>query len=253
MKTYIRIIAVVLLANLSAVAQLNVDSASANQKAEQVIVKSTARLHSKGLFAYGGRIASNHPSFDINVTIERKHWGVLLYKVLDLADHTSANNFSLLLVYRNFKLGERVTIAPYVGVFLEQPHSFAGHGSDAALVTISTFKATPHFTAEHTALLGNLIVVPEYRDWVNRFRLLYTNRHLEVIGTFWHNNHMFDEADYASCAFTIGYRQLKLSEKFTMNLSATDILLVHSSNENSVPEENKVMVTLAVQFSSKKN
>jgi hypothetical protein len=211
-------------------------------------IRSTARLHSKGMFAYGGRVCSDDPAFDINFVYDRKTWGFFVFKAVDLVDQQSPNNFTLAVAYKNFKITKQLNFTPHVGAFLEQQHQFAGHGSDVALIGVTAFKFNPHFTLDHTMLFGNFVVESEMRDWVNRFRLLYTSRHLDITGIVWHNNHVFDDGDYASAAITLAYNRIKLSDSFNLNFAVTDIMMARSSNEESVPTCNKFVVMTALQF-----
>lgn len=224
------------------------DSSKVESAKSKAIIKSTTRLHSKGMFAYGGRICADNPAFDINFVYERKNWGFFAFKAVDLADHQSPNNFTLAVLYKNFKLNDKLTFTPHAGAFLEQQHEFAGHGSDVALIAITAFKINSHFTVDHTTLFGNFIVEHDLRDWVNRIRFLYTSGHVDLTATMWHNNHVFDQGDYASGAITFGYSRVKMSKTFNLNFYVTDIVMVRSSNEESVPRENNVMFTLALQF-----
>src|SRR6185436_12125407 len=73
-------------------------------------VRFATRIHSMGLFSYGGRIACENPSFDVNFIYQRKHWGYFLFKAMDLYDHRSDNNFMLTTVFTNIKLGKVFTV-----------------------------------------------------------------------------------------------------------------------------------------------
>ena len=226
----------------------NAQTVDSTLKKSNFKIKSTARLHSKGMFSYGGRICTDNPAFDINFVYERKSWSFFAFKAVDLIDQQSPNNFMLAVFYKNFRFTKQLTFTPHIGAFLEQQHEFAGHGSDVALIGITAFKFNSHFTVDHTMLFGNFIVEKEMRDWVNRFRLLYTSRHLDITTTFWHNNHVFDEGDYASGAITVAYNRIKLSESFNLNFSITDLMMARSSDEESIPKCNKVVFSVAVQF-----
>lgn len=210
--------------------------------------KSTARVHTRGLFAYGGRVASKNPAFDINFNYNRKHWGFLIFKATDMMEHTSANNFTLAVFYKNFKLGRQLTIAPHLGVFLEQPYHFAGHGSDVAIINITTLKLNSHLSLEHTALLGNMLLEPSYRDWVNRFRLLFTHKHWDITAALWHNNQVFDQADYLSSGLHVMYSRIKLSDAFNVSVGVTELSVLHSSHESAVAKDHQLLTTLAFQF-----
>src|SRR5688572_32581012 len=67
-------------------------------------IKVTTRLHTRGMFLYGGRISTENPAFDFNFTLNRPKWGFFFYKACDLKDHTSPNNFLLLAFYKNFNV-----------------------------------------------------------------------------------------------------------------------------------------------------
>lgn len=210
--------------------------------------KSTARLHTRGMFAYGGRVASKNPAFDINLNYSRKQWGFLVFKAADMLDYTSANNFTLAVFYKNFKLGKQLTITPHMGAFLEQPHHFAGHGSDVAIINITVLKLNSHLSIEHTALFGNMLIEPSYRDWVNRFRLLFTHKHLDLTAALWHNNQVFDQADYLSSGLQVMYSRIKLSDSFNLSVGVTELSILHSSNESTVAKDHQLLTTLAIQW-----
>ena len=214
----------------------------------QTHIRSTARIHTKGMFTYGGRISSDNPAFDINFIYDRKKWGFLFYKAFDLKDHTTANNFTLAVLYKNFKLGKRLTFTPNVGVLLEQPHQFADHGSDLVFITTTAFKVNPKLTLEHTALFGNLVIEPETRDYVNRLRLLYSAKHLDVTYMLWHNNSMFDTNTYLSTGLSIAYSRIPIADHFYMSVGLTELSMLQSSDERSIPEANQILFSLSLQF-----
>jgi hypothetical protein len=210
--------------------------------------KSTVRLHTKGVFLYSGRLSCENPAFDINFIYNRPAWGFQFYKAVDLTDHTTANNFALATFYKNFNLTRKLTFTPYIGTFLEQYHALADHGSDVVVLAVTSYKVSPHFTAEYTTLVGNLVVEPELRDWVNRVRFLFSYKHWDVTGSFWHNNQVFDEVGYASAGLTIAYSRVKLSDNFNLSVSATELGTVASSNEGSSPKINRFLLSASVQF-----
>jgi hypothetical protein len=224
------------------------DSITKAKKAHLYHIKSTVRLHNKGMFLYGGRLSTENPALDFNFTYTRPAWGFMVYKALDLTDHTTNNNFTLATFFKNFKVSERLTVTPYAGLFLEQLHSFADEGSDLLALAVINYKANPKLNVEYTTLLPNLVVEPNLRDWVNRFRVLYSHRHWDITGAFWHNNEVFDEANYTSAALTVGYSRIPLSDSFNFNISATELAMVQSSNEEETPKTYRFMVTASVQF-----
>jgi hypothetical protein len=210
--------------------------------------KSTARMHSRGMFAYGGRIGSKNPAFDISFNYARKQWGFLAFKAADMTDRTSANNFTLAVFYKNFKLGKHLTITPHLGAFLVQPHHFAGRGSDLAIVNTTTLKLSNQFSMEHTAMLGNMLIAPAHRDWVNRMRFFGTLKHWDIIAMLWHNNHVFDEVDYLSGGLQLMYSRIRLSDSINLSVGLTELSVLNSSHENTVPKDHQVLCTIVLQW-----
>lgn len=237
-----------LLLSPSLMANVDTPDSAQQEKTKLWSFKSTARMHTRGLFAYGGRIASKNPAFDINFNYARKQWGFLAFKAVDLVDYTSANNFTLAVFYKNFQIGKHLIITPYLGAFLEQPHHFAGHGSDVAIITTSTLKLTKQFSVEHTAMLGNMVIVPVHRDWVNRVRILFTHKHWDIVAALWHNNHVFDQSDYLSGGLQLMYSHIKLSDSFNISVGLTELSMLHSSPEQSLAHDHQVLTTVAIQF-----
>ena len=229
-------------------AAAEVDTALKTKPIHAWHIKSTARIHTKGMFLYGGRISSTNPALDVNFIYSRPKWGFMIYKAIDITDHTTGNNFTLATFFKNFKVSERLTITPYAGTFLEQAHSFADWGSDIVALAIINYKMNPTPNVDYTTLLPNLVVEPELRDWINRFRLLYTNKHWDVTGSFWNNNKVFDQASHVSAAITLGYSRVKLNDSFNVSISATEFAVLQTSNEIETPKGHTFMLTAAVQF-----
>lgn len=211
-------------------------------------IKATARLHTRGMFLYGGRISTDNPAFDINFTLNRPKWGFLFYKAIDLKDHTSPNNFALALLFKNFKISDKLTLTPHVGTFFEQAHTVADFGSDILGVAVFSYKVNQNFTLDYTALLANLVVEQELMDWVNRSRILFVSKHIDVTASFWHNNHVLDEQDHVSGSLAVSYSRIRLSDAFNLSVGATEFVVFKSSDEEAVPTTNRFLFTVAVQF-----
>ena len=208
----------------------------------------TTRVHSKGIFTYGGRLGTDNPTFDVNFTLEYKKWGLLIFKGLDLKDHETDYNFALIAAYRNFKLSDKITFTPYVGGFLEQPDHFADEGSDAVCILITAIKLRPHLTFEHMALFGSLVYQQQDLDWVNRFRLTYAGKHLDVVASIWHNNSLFDNSSYATSGLNIAYSRMKIMKQIFLSVGATGLVTLYTSDEEENPSANRVMFTFAAQW-----
>lgn len=208
-------------------------------------IKFTTRLHSAGLFMYGGRIASDNPAIDFNFTYERKQWGYMLFKAFDLYDLHSDNNFTLTLLYRYLHLGKRLTVTPYAGFAIEQIHSICDQGSDVVVILNTTLQLTDNLKLDNTMLLSNLVLENEFTDWVNRYRLLFSDRHLDATLFLWHNNHIFDNSDYYSWGLNASYSRIKVSERVSLSTGVTGLLMAQTSDEQRFPRKSGLVFTIA--------
>jgi hypothetical protein len=231
-----------------AIGQNQTDSASVKKSVpSKTHIKVTTRLHTRGMFLYGGKISTDNPAFDVNFTFNRPKWGFFYYKAIDLKDHTSDNNFSLLAFYKNFKLSDRLTITPHIAAFLEQANSVVDGGSDISFIAVTSYKLNSNFTIDYTVLLANLVIEPESMDWVNRGRVLFVSKYIDITASYWNNNHVFDEQDHMSGSLMANYK-LHFSEHFNMTLGATEFVVFKTSSEEEVPKTNRFLVTIALQY-----
>lgn len=208
----------------------------------------TGRTHGKGIFMFGGRVGSENPTFDVNFTYERKNWGMMFFKGQDFYDHTTFYNFALVAVYKNFKVSDRLTVAPYLGTFLEQANSIADRGSDAVVIITTTYKISPKISLEEMTLFGNLIIEPEESDWVNRFRVSYSSRHLDVIPSVWHNNKVLDHSSYWSAGLNVAYSRILVADHVNMSAGITGLVVLQTSDESANPKRNALMLTIGMQW-----
>ncbi len=241
-------IIVVLCVIASAQAFASHDSTEVKKQTPRAHWRLTGRLHSQGIFTYGGRLGSDNPTFDVNFVYERKNWGLFVFKGLDLVDHYTFYNFSLISVFKNFKVSKRITITPYLGSFLEQAKDFADRGSDAVCIVTTSVRINQKLTAEHMALFGNLVLEPELRDWVNRFRLTYTHKHWDVVTSFWHNNQVFDHSSYATTGLNVAYSRMKVGEHLFLSTGITGLVTLQTSDEQLNPARDALMVTLGASW-----
>ena len=207
-------------------------------------IRVTMRMHSMGLFSFGGRLVSQNPVVDININYNRKAWGLQVFKAVDMNDGKSPINFTLAVVNKTFHIGKAVTITPSVGAIFEQYESVADHGSDVVAIVATAVKLNKYYTVEHTALFGNLVLEPEMRDWVNRLRLMYSSGHFDVTLFGWHNNSVFDSSEYVTTGASIFYSRLKLADRVAMQAGVTGLVMAYSSDEAAVAKANGVFVTL---------
>lgn len=240
---------IIILVSLSILAHGNpepTDSATSVKPKKKSNLRFSARAHSMGLFAYGGRLVSTNPVADFNINYDRKAWGFQVFKAMDIHDSGTPINFALAVFNKNIHLGSRLTVTPSVGVILEQFKTIADHGSDAVVIIVTGYKLTSSLTLEHSTLFGNLLLEPEMLDWVNRLRLIYSKNHLDVTLMGWHNNSLFDSTDYFTCGSSVFYSRMKLVDGLAANAGITGLFMPYSSNETAIPKLNGVFLTLGI-------
>lgn len=209
----------------------------------------TTRVHTMGLFLYMGKVVNHNPAADLyfNVTSARG-WGFSAFKVVDLNDVHSNNNFSFFFVSKTFHIGKRLTTAPFVGAGLEQQHGFVSHGSDAMLQLQSSYRLNKKLVVDHIAIFNNILFETEFADWTNRFRLLYTEGHLDVTGIFWSNNKLIDNATYSSAGLSIFYNRVPVAKRLWLGAGLTTLATIASSNQEALPKETGIQITTALTF-----
>jgi hypothetical protein len=225
------------------------DSVNSTKQQKKYAVTITSRIHSMGFFSYTGRLISDYPAMDLyfNYNYSNK-WGLSAFKVVDLIDSKSGNNFFLFLANKNFILTKRLNMNFYGGFILEQVHHFADHGSDFTANITTTYKLSKHITIDHTAMLGNLVLERSYADWVNRFRILYSSRHIDLTAYGWLNNKVFDNSSYSSAGLSVYYTRIPISERITIGGGITGLLMATSSDPASCPKKNGVLFTVAASW-----
>jgi hypothetical protein len=227
----------------------NPDPIDSVQKAKSVPASNwrlSTRLHSMGQFAYGGRIVSENPTLDFNFTYDRKTWGLQIFKAMDLRDNNTQINFTLAVLNKSFHLGKKLTITPSAGFILEQSHSIADKYSDVTFILATGYKISKTLTIDHAALFGNLMLEPGERDWVNRLRLTYSKKHIDVSATVWHNNKVFDSAEYITYGANFFYSRIKLSPALMMNAGVSGLIMPYSNDEVDYPKRNGVIFTVGL-------
>jgi hypothetical protein len=224
------------------------DTTTANVLLRKSTVRFTTRLHSLGMFSYGGRIASENPSFDINFIYQRKHWGYFLFKAMDLYDHRSDNNFILTTLFTNIKLGKVFTVTPHVGFLLEQIHSVADHGSDVGVILITTAKLSDHLRIDHSAIVSNIVFESQYRDWTNRIRVMYQSKHFDVTYFSWHNNNVFDDCGHLSTGLNVAYSRIKVSERLFISTAITGLIMLEESDLDETDRRNGLLFTIGLTY-----
>ncbi len=210
--------------------------------------KATARIHSMGLFSYGGRLVSQNTVADFHFVYQHRTWGFQFFKAADLGNGHSPINFAMAVFNRPFHFSDKLTLTPHVGVVLEQFESLADHGSDAAAMLTLAYRLHPRVTLEHTALLANLVMEPELRDWVNRLRLLYSYQHLDVTLFAWHNNAAFDAQEYATLGLSVFLSRMKLAGPVRFQVGLTGLYLASASDESARVNANGVFATLGMSI-----
>src|SRR5258708_34202851 len=239
--------AIALISSVVAANAFDGDSVRSVKKESRSRSTLTVRTHNMGFFAFTGRIISTNPALDFFYTYDRKQWGFSAFKAFDLYDHNSSNNFTLMMLRKSFKLTNRLTVTPHIATILQQNNSVSDKGSDISSIIITSYKISNHLTIDHTAILGNLVLEPHERDWFNRCRILYSSKHWDVTGLFWHNNRMIDHdnSEYFSAGATVFYSRIKISDHFSLNAGVSGLLMAFSNTPSQYPKRTGVFFTLS--------
>jgi hypothetical protein len=208
----------------------------------------TPRIQSLGFFVYSGKIGCENPTFDFNVNLEKNNWGYFFFKSIDMENIHSQNNFALTMVYRKLTIGQRLTVTPYLGFLIDQTHNIVGANSDVSLVLTTSYKLNEHWRLDNSAIFPPLMIEPSSKDWTNRFRIIYRHEHVELTILSWHNNKIFDGTTYISEGFSAYYNKIKISEHAYLNTGITGLWMLDTSDEESNPKRNGVLLTLSVEF-----
>ncbi len=221
------------------------DSVADSSRARIATTRVTLRLHSMGMFYYGGRIVSDNPSADIMYVREGRALSIQAFKVFDLYDLHTDMNFAAAFVYKNFSIGKRLTVSPYAGFVATQLHSIADKGSDLAARLALTYKVLPELTLEHTAIVTNLALKTEDLDWVNRLRITYSKKSLDASVSVWHNNKVFDTSGYFTTAVNLTYARIRVTDHVLLNTGITSVIMPYSDNRELNPKKNGLIMTVA--------
>jgi hypothetical protein len=221
------------------------DSSQTSVVQKRSNMRFTARVHSMGLFGFAGLIANDNPSVDVSFVYDRRHWGALILKAVDVYDIHSPYDFTLGLFYTSIRLGDKLTVTPYGGFVLEQTHHIAGEGSDLMGIVTTTYKFDKRFALEHTGRFSNLMMEREQFDWLNRFRVSYSGEHVDVMLTCWHNNGIFDRSQYTTVGLNAAYSRIKLSKQVTVSTGITAHLVVGGSDLEEIDRRNGLLLTIA--------
>ncbi len=216
----------------------------------QAHLRASVRIHNQGQFQFGGRMVSTNPGMDFSINYDRKAWGFIMFKAQDLVDSHTGFNFMLAAFNKNFKIGNRLTITPTIGGLFEQSKTFADKGSDVALILFANYRLSSHVTLEYATLFGNFVVTPEEKDWVNRLRLTYSTKHVDVIASGWHNNHVFDEYDYITYSLSVFYGRVKIADHLFWQIGATCLRMPYTSSEVAYPTTNGLYLTTGIMFAN---
>jgi hypothetical protein len=145
-------------------------------------------------------------------------------------------------------VNDRLSFTPYVGFLLDQAHSVADKGSDVSFILTSTFKASDRITLDYSAIFPHVMLHPERADWINRFRIIYATPHTEITFFSWHNNRVFDHADYFSGGLSLNYKNISLSKRLYLSTGITGLRMMTTSDEESNPKRNGLLLTIALVF-----
>lgn len=225
------------------------DSATVTQPEVKRSYTVTTRVHTMGLFMYMGKVVNHNPAADIFFnTTGPKGWGISAFKVVDVNDVHSGNNFAFAFISKSFHVGKQLTVTPFVGGGLEQQHGFASHGSDFMLQLQTSYRINRKLTIDHITIFNNIYFYPEFADWTNRFRLIYSDGHLDITGYYWNNNGLMDNATYTSTGLSVFYNRIAMSKRLWFGTGITALATVESSNDENLPKQTGIQFSTVLTF-----
>jgi hypothetical protein len=212
------------------------------------LLKFTGRAHSAGYFYYGGKLAERNPSFDITMNLETATVGYTFLKAVDLADIHSSFNFALAGIHKHIAIGKKLKITPQFVVLIEQPTKIVDEGSDVGATFTLTYKPSRSITIEETLILFNLVFETTHLDCINRGRVTWSQKHLDVMLTGWHNNSFLDREAHATSTLSIAYNRIKFGERITVGTAVMGSSTFFSTDSNKVPERHAIVFSLTVSI-----
>ncbi len=218
------------------------------KKQKQHALRITARTHSGGFFYFGGRLSERNPAFDVNVTVEGKHFGYTFFKAMDLTDIHSSFNFALAGLFKNININQKLRVTPQVLVLIEQPNHIVDEGSDVGVTFTTAYKFNDQFSIDETVIVFNVAFETSELDMINRLRLLYTKKHVDVILMGWHNNQVLDHDYHVTSALSIGYNRIKVNDRLNVGASLMASSTMLSSNIADTPKKNGLTASLTATF-----
>lgn len=216
-----------------------------SRKTRPLIIRTTSRLHSATFFYLGGKIAGENPGMDVSINLETPRFGYSFLKAADLADLQSSFNFALAALYLHLNTG-KFRFTPQAIVLIEQPGKLVDKGSDMGVTFTSLYRISDVFAVEETAICFNLFFETSHLDFINRLRLLYSKRHVDLTAMFWHNNDVLDHDTHVTSAISVAYARVKISKTALISAMVTASATLASSGEERVPKENALMITISV-------
>lgn len=189
-KNTLKIIAVslvIFIHGLSARASYNKSSADTLSAKGKTSWNLTSLFHSESLYFFTGGVDQSHPSFDMLFVYEKNGWGGIVYKSLDMIDHTTGINYAMVVFHKHFNIGNNLLITPNLGINLNQNYSVADKGSDFISDLAVAYKLGDHFTISNDAIFQNIGITHDY-NWTNRLKLLFKGTNFYAAALLWDRN-----------------------------------------------------------------
>lgn len=219
---------------------------TATRKDKPLVIRTMSRVHSASFFYFGGKIAEENPAIDLSISVETPRFGYSFLKAADLADIHSSFNFALATVYGHLNNRNRIRFTPQMIVLIEQPNKLVDEGSDIGITFTSLYRVSESITIEETAICFNMVFETAHRDFINRLRLLYSAKHLDLTAMLWHNNNLLDEETHITSALSVAYNRVKISKMVRVGATLTASATLASSDTEHVAKQRALMLTISV-------
>jgi len=220
--------------------QASADTLSAKSKASWSL---SSLLHSESLYFFTGGVDQYHPSFDMLFVYDKNGWGGIVYKSLDLVDHTTGINYAMIVFHKHFSIGNNLLITPNVGLNLNQNYSIADKGSDLISDLAVALKLGNQFTLSNDAIFQNIGITHDY-NWTNRIKLLFKGTNFYAAALLWDRNRVFNNPGYLSTGFDFNYSGIRLSSKSNLDIGASYIAMLQSDT----PRKSGFMVSFGMDL-----
>ena len=178
----------------------------------------TPRINSAGYFPFTGAILNRNTNVDLNVIFQKRGYGFLAFKSLDLEDKKSDINYLQSAVFKQFRVSKTVQVGLFFGYLFSQISEFKD------VVGSDYFGAwTVYWDINKKLRLENIMLITDVstqQKIVNRILILYTVKKFRLNLSL-HQREVPEINNFsASGSFGISLPKLKIVNKVSTQFTA---------------------------------